>query len=398
MPHTLTLTVTACAFLICTAVLIYQAAYSIYFRTYIAQPHGFYEGIMTGVSYLLFLISYGLLAIQFILFIAFRPTSEIALCVRVILFALTVVAFFIFRALNPSLLAIWFGKSVFWDSRGENGKNLLSDIYGAKVHKKKSSHVINNQQLYKISFYIKDKYFLRLPKKYTCKLTAKQITALTEVVDFKAQEKRALPLKNLIRAILLPTFAFLIIVSCFFHIASLGVFNSTKYSNGEMPYGHEVNALTPVTDVFASDGKIFVCFADIGAVNIYSSDGNFLYSISTPSSLFKSTDFAFADGELLYRYGGELMHYSANGYFIRTEQYTGEHDELFKNASSGLNAQGIVYDAIEVRLGDKVIASRPCSALLFNNEFLWPITMLLIIAAFMTKYLTEDKKTTSESN
>jgi hypothetical protein len=189
MPHIYIIAITAVFFAFCTAAVLYQAIYSVYFRKNIALPHGFSEGIMTGITYPLLWITYGLIAVQFLPFIVFRNSGELLLSARLLFFAVSLLAFAAIKTLTPPLLAYWFGKSSFWDNKGEVGKNAFEDIYCVKVHKKKSSRVINNQQLYKITFYVKEKTFLLIPKKYVCKMTAKQISVLTSYVNFKECQK-----------------------------------------------------------------------------------------------------------------------------------------------------------------------------------------------------------------
>lgn len=218
MPNIVIIIITAVFFAFCTASLVYQAIYSVYFRKQIAIPHDFSEGIMTGVTYPLLWVMYGLIAVQFFSFIVFRTSDDIILAIRLIIFAVSVIAFAAFKTLTPALLAYWFGKTAFWDGKGEQGKIPYSDIYCIKVHKKKSSRFINNQQLYKITFYVKNKTFLLIPKKHVCKMTAKQISVLTAFVDFKECKKPHPTKKALIYSICLPILLFSILSLCFLQI------------------------------------------------------------------------------------------------------------------------------------------------------------------------------------
>lgn len=388
--------VTAVFLAFCTAVLLHQAIYSFYFRKKIALPHGFSEGIMAGFLYPMLWIIYGLIAVQFISFIAFRDSSELFLTLRLIVFAISILAFCIFKTLTPPLLALWFGKSAFWDNKGDQGKHQLSDIYCAKVHKDKNSHVINNQQLYKITFYVKGKTAFLFPKKYSCKMTAKQIGNLTTIISFKERDaKPEIKKKALLYGICLPMLVFFITLFCFFHVVSTGALNTEKYVSSNTPLETEISTVTEIYDAKYDGERIYVFYNKIGAVNVYTPNGEFLYAISLPHSIFKHTEIAVSESKLLYHYGDEVISYSANGEFIEAVPYTEEHNAVF---SATPENDSLSYGKGGVRLNTETetinIVVRPAYLSVFSASVIWPINMLLILALFMLRYYVfkEDSK------
>ena len=116
-------------FAMCTAIMIFTAVNSIHFRKKVAQPHAFAEGIITGPAFPALLTAYGFLFVEFVSFTVFQTHSETVLTLRLIAYALTVLSFAVCKTFTPQLLALWFGKTAFWESRGEHGKNLFSEMY-----------------------------------------------------------------------------------------------------------------------------------------------------------------------------------------------------------------------------------------------------------------------------
>jgi len=388
--------ITAAIFAFCTAVVLHQAIYSIYFRNKVALTHGFSEGIMAGPMYPLLWVTYGLIAVQFISFIAINGSGELLLTLRLILFAISILAFCIFKTLTPPLLALWFGKSAFWDSKGEQGKHLFTDIYCAKVHKDKNSQVINNQQLYKISFYVKGKTAFLFPKKYSCKMTAKQIGSLTNSISFKDRAaKPEITKKAMVYAALLPLLIFLITLLTLFQTVSTGILNSEKYVSSEAPVTAEISTITEISSVVSDNERAFVFYDKVGAVNVYTLTGDYLYSISLPHSVFKHTDICINEDKLLYRYGDEILSYSLNGEYISCEEYTDINAALFGVKSTDTKYGTITFGGNGVFLGtdggNVTIVTRAAYLSLFSTSFIWPINMLLIISLFMLRYyVTKD--------
>ena len=159
------------------------------FRKKIAIPHGFSEGVMSGMAYPFLIISLALLFIQTVLFIALPLKSEVFAIARLILFIITFVLFVCFDKRTPTLRAYWFGKNALWERHGEKGKIPYSDIYGAKVSPKISLPGSNGQQLCKISFFVEGKKLLFGRKKYVCRMTAFAINELANQVEFNARNR-----------------------------------------------------------------------------------------------------------------------------------------------------------------------------------------------------------------
>ncbi len=384
---------------LCTFSLVYQAVYSAYFRKKIATKHNFTEGIMTGPSYPLLWIAYGLILIQFISFIIFTNSNEIIIAFRLLAFSISVFSFYVLKSHTPPLLALWFGKTAFWDNRGEGGKHLYTEIYGVKVHKKKNSTVINSQQIYKITFFIKGKCFLLVPKRYSCKMTAHQISTLADTIDFKNSEKPKLSKKSLLYSILTPTLIFLISLCFFLQAISTGVFNSVRYTEDterfSTPSSEKVETISEISKVVTDGAKLYVYYENIGVINTYTTDGTFAFSISLPHSVLKASDIAYDGSQILYRYGGELIYYSVNGEFISKTTYLYSHDELFDVCDVKIGDKIVSFNENEVKLGDTIIVERPAYSLLFSTQFIWPITALLVIALFglrLYTFKTEDNE------
>lgn len=377
---------------LCTFSLVYQAIYSAYFRKKIASEHNFTEGIMTGASYPSLWIVYGITLIQFISFIAFAATNEIVIAFRLLGFAVSVLVFYALKSHTPPLLALWFGKTAFWDNRGEGGKHLYSAIYGVKVHKKKNSAVINSQQIYKITFFVKGKSFLLIPKKYSCKMTAHQISSLADTVNFKDSEKPKIKKRKLIYSILTPILIFLIATCLFMQATSVGIFNTARYvedADGlSAPSSEKVETVSEITRVVTNGARLYVYYENIGVINVYNTDGSFAFSFFLPHSVLKATDFTYDGSQILYRYGNELIRYSTSGEFILKETYQDAHIPLFDACEVRIGDKVVSYDSYEVMLGDTVIVERPALYPLFTPYLIWPITVLLTVALFVLRLYT----------
>lgn len=384
--------ITGIVFALCTALIVFQAINSILFRKNVAAVHGFFEGIITGYTFPGFIATYALIFVQFASFIAFSTNSELFLTLRLIFYAISVLAFTVFKHLTPPLLALWFGKTAFWDNKGEAGKNLFGNIYSAKVHKNKNVRVINNQQLYRISFYVHGRTAFLFPRKYTCKMTAKQIGVLTNHIDFKSRsEKPDITKKALIYAITLPILVFTIVLTTFIHFVSTGILNEEKYTFSNTALTSEITTVTEISDIFTDGSNLYVYYDRIGALNAYSEDGTYRFSISLPHSIFKSTDICYSDGTILYRFGDELITYSSEGNYVQTEKATESNTAAFQNKSLSINDKSFSHNLSDVFVNDngqRIFINRPTYLVFFSPTLIWPVTMALIIILFLLKSFT----------
>lgn len=390
-------------FSVCTFMLIYQLIYSLYFRKNIANTHNFSEGIMTGIAYPLLWVVYGFIAVQFFSFILIYTESEIFLAIRLMLFALSIIAFYVLKSVTPTLLAYWFGKTSFWESKGTNGKIPFSDIYCVKVHKKKTSRFINNQQLYKITFYVKNKTFLLIPKKYVCRMTAKQISVLTPFVNFKECKKPRPSKKAVLYSVFAPVLLFSVILCCFTNAISIGLLNSEKYTSSSDKLSkastEPIKTVSKITSVATSGNYVYVFYGEPAIINAYDTDGNFLFAYSLPNSYFGSNDIACDNDTLVYKYrnknyGYQVVKYSSSGDFISTEAYDEQvHAVLFEGNEVKAKESGIIYGDFGVKSGSTSILSRASYLRLFDTKSIWSLTVVLIICLFALKqYVTADKK------
>ncbi len=217
MPNIYIIVISALLFAFCTASLIYQLIYSSYFRAKIALTHGFSEGIMCGPVYPFLWIVYGLIGVQFFSFIVLKSGTDLVFALRLLAFAISVILFAVLKSLTPPLLAYWLGKTAIWNGRGLSGKIPYTDLICVNVHSTATSS-ISNQQICKVTFYLKDRTFLLLPKRHTCKMVAQHITVFTDYIDLnECQKPRASG-----RALLYSIFAPILLISlmaCAFLIA-----------------------------------------------------------------------------------------------------------------------------------------------------------------------------------
>lgn len=385
-------------FTMCTAIMIFTAVNSVIFRKKIAIPHAFSEGILTGPIFPCLLISYGFIFVEFISFIVFKTHSETMLTIRLIIYALTVLAFAVFKALTPPLLALWFGKTAFWDNRGDNGKNMFSDIYCARVHKQKSATVINNQQLYRITFYVKGKTAFIFPRKYTCKMTAKQISALTAHVDFKSKDQHPdITKKSMIYAICLPILVFGIVLTTFMMAVSTGVLNEQKYQSSKTPLTDEISTVTKISDICTDGERLYVFYEKITAVNVYDPDGNFLYAVSLTPSVFEHSEIGIgSDGKLLHHRGDEITKYS-NGAIDETVPYGEQYSHKFGQRPVKIGESTFTFSDRDVYRTDAdgnrtTVIKSPSHLVFFAPEVIWPIALILIVTLFILRYFTVTKE------
>ena len=363
---------------------------SCYFRKKIAVPHGFSEGLVTGAAFPCLVFSYALIFIQSASFIAFPTTSELFLIIRMFIFLVTVVLFIVFRIFTPPLLSLWFGKRSLWFKKGEKGKIPYFSIYGAQIDRVKATKQINNQQLYKISFFAENKKFFSVPYKFTCRLTAKQIVSLKDELDFEPKQNSAVPVSPVYILRLSVSFLaiFSLAVVLFLLICSRGVFSVEKYTREVKVSDKEISTVTEISEIYEYDSKVFVYYGMIGGVNVYGSQGDYLYSVTFPSAIFRKNELQVCDGYILYRTGNDVIKCDTDGKYLDTVDYDQLDSESFQSQK---NISSLKHDSFNVYAedGNKVLIRRPEFYRLFSQGVLWVFATMLVISLFSIKFLSE---------
>ena len=399
--NTTILIITGLIFAGCGAAFIKQIICSLRFRRKIAYTHGFSEGILTGIAYpaVIFIIS--LIFIQFVSFFIFTADNEFITVLRLTVFFLSVFMFFFFQKRTPPLLAYWFGKSAFWENYGVSGKIKYTEIYGARVSRKVKFPVMNNQQLCKVSFCVRGKTAITRPNKYVCRLTAYELTALATQVQFHPSDYR--PEKPSVLAhlpfILLPYLVFLTVFSFTLPIISTGVLNPYRYSLSDSPLSEEIETVTSITDLSYYNNKLYVYYGNIGAINVYSTRGEFIYAISFPYTALKVSDFSVSNGFINFRSGNTVYTYMAeNGVYSGECSYDEAIAVRFNAPDTSLftpNGDSYHFDTLGVHLrsasSDVTIIERPGLFALFDLHATWFFIVGLMTAVFILHYFTCDR-------
>lgn len=373
------------------------------FRKKIAIPHGFSEGVISGMSYPLLIVSLALLLVQTVLFIVLPLKSEPAAIARLFLFIITFLLFVFFDRRTPALRAYWFGKNAMWERRGERGRIAYSSIYSAKVSPKISLPGSNGQQLCKISFFVEGKKFFFGRKKYVCRMTAYAINELANQVEFNKRSHshtHTLPFRKRVLSFVLSIVLTLMTVSLALPCFSFGVLNSVTYSGTDTVITKPLNTVSPITYISFIDGKLCVYYENLEAAELYSVDGNFLYAINFPSSNLKSSDFSVIGDALNYRYGDTLVRHFPVTQTTEVTKYVPEHSSLFTDSK-----EPVVSDTGDIYTHDRHVVlckehgtenyvrfiSRSSAVKLFDIEVTWTLTAMLLTLAFVIHFMLADK-------
>lgn len=376
-------------FLVCIAFLLFRSVNAAIFRRKIAQNRGFSEGIMTGYVYPLMIFVLGLIFIQMLSLILFPSNDEIFIVIRLLLYTASVCIFFNLYANTPPLLAYWFGKSAFFEKNSQKGRISYTDIYNARLSKKIRLPILNNQQLCKISFNVRGKKHFSYPKKYVCKLTAYEISALSEQVDFSSKSTVVSSKAQKIYHFFLPFAIAMISLSLIISVMSCGIFNEIRYSDSEALTA-EVKTLSSPKEIAVTD-SLYVYFDNIGAVNVYSLSGQFLYSFSVPHSFTLRTDFS-ADTENAYYRLGNTVYVYQNGICIKEDAYVSDFDSIFASENTVVNGTLYSFNSRGVYACDKLnpsdtrtIISYPVYNLLFSSESAFGICAVMLLLTIILK-------------
>ena len=156
-----------------------------------------------------------------------------------------------------------------------------------------------------------------------------------------------------------------------------------------------------IAEVFQHDvsKKIYVCYNDASYVNVYSSDGEFLWAVSTP--YLRNCDFILTKDTLIISGKDSYIYNCHNGEFIKkintndfNMENSDENDELIPG--------DLVYDTYNVYeyLGNnayKKIVERPWWHWIFNFPIDWLISFGAVLVAgilFLIEKIREYEKET----
>ncbi|MBQ9692403.1 MAG: hypothetical protein IJV70_04520 [Clostridia bacterium] len=343
----------ALIFAVCASAFIIRSVRSYNFRNKIALPHGFSEGIMTGASYPALITAMSLLFIQLASFIAFKSPSETICALRAGCYLLTALIFFVLFMKTPALLAYWFGQNGLWEHSGRKGKISYSDIYNAQLSKKLRLPIINNQQLCKFTFYVKNKNSFFHPKKYICKMTAYEISALSRQVEFTEAPVNTEIKRVRISRRLIPVMLLAICIVSIAQFCVSGIFNDVRYADHNENGENEIVTFSAPSDIAFDGGKLFVYFDSLKAANVYSENGEFLYSVYQYENLSGSSD----------KHGGKEYRAGSRGVW-----YTDEN-------------------------GEKVfIVKYPAVNTVLNSDILWLINAFLIAFTIALRFTSDEYK------
>ena len=363
-------------FAVCMFLFIKLTLSALIFRRKVAYVHGFSEGILTGAFYTMLIIMLCLILLQFTSFFIFIANNEFLNILRLVFITISAVFFFFFKAKTPPLLAYWFDKTSFFESSKNSGQIPYSDIYAARISKKINLSTMNNQQLCKITFYVKGKLLLGIPKKYVCRLAAYEITALATQVKFNQSDpvSDTLSVRYILPRIMLCCFSFLLILSLALPLFSTGILNPHFLSKSDIPLTAPVQTVVTPTATSIQDDKIFVLYDNIGVLNVYNSDTNFLYAVSFETLPFKKTTFGLTDklvcinnGQMTFLYDINTGNISGSSFELTSYENSFEPDHI-----SSLPGHAQMYK-------------------LFDISFSWIIISSLTVITFVMKYITSNR-------
>lgn len=377
----------AALFIISALLFVSQAIYALNFRKKIALTHGFSEAIMPTFSYLLLIISFCLIFIQFISFIAFGFGDEQSTVLRFFAYLSSIILFLYFRHKTPPLLAYWLGKTCLWRKAGYAGKIPYSEIIGIRLSKSVKLPITDAQKLCRVTFFIRQG--VSDCKSITCLVSACDLEMLSQQINVFPPSHKPDGAQVVRRSSALFFFmlAFTAYVTAFLLFASFGFFNRYRYQSDGSIITEEVKTVTSVTSVGECDGKIFVYYGKINIISVYDASGTFLYAISCPSSVFKPSAFSVTDGGIInYRSDDTLYRYSAaDGSVISSAPLDENAEKLLRVTQSNVKSD---YSSVYFTDpdGNETAVITGFSLLpLFNIEVIWCIAAILTAVTFTVK-------------
>ncbi len=366
------------------------------FRLKIADTHGFSQGIMTGYAYPLFIVTTALLVIQFFSFIIFNPKTELEYCLRTSLYAITFCTFVISMKKTPKLLAYWFGKTALWDDFKLKGKIPYTDITCAMLAKENDPLPANPQRLCTFSFYTDKRVIRGIPKKFTCKLTALELTHISEQIplyhtsDAKKFFKENLKPNALLNAVpFVKAFAVLSVMMLLF---SYGVFFTPRYTPDEYDKSIEVNTVTKVTDVISKDNTIAVYYENINALSVYNTDGTHRFSLVFDVPMLAAQDIRLTDEKIYHRYANSVNVYSAfDGALVDSSDISKYSDTFLINKTTDYSTNGIDVYKTTPSGEREYLLDRGAYLYPFLPVYSWKLLVISIAALFVIKYIFSDR-------
>ncbi|MBE6533764.1 MAG: hypothetical protein E7678_02170 [Ruminococcaceae bacterium] len=399
-PYTYIIYVSIFIFAICAITFTFRSANAYTFRKKVALPHGFSEGIMLGPQYTLLITDLALLLIQTALFLVYRTYSEPIIAIRVLCFLLSVLIYFILFLKTPPLFAYWFGQNGLWVTSSQGGKIPYSDIYNARLSKKIRLPIMNNQQLCKFSFYVKGKNSFFIPKKYVCKMTACEISALARQVDFSnnidlpPQKSAYFARKST------PIFTLLICLVSIIQFVSCGILNTAKYTYSDTALTEEPITLSSPSELIISDDKLFLYYDSISVASVYTPDGEFLYALSLKPSGLTKRAFNVSGGCINYLCGDTVYIYSTDGSLTETVPYsTSENDIFVSKKPKNVVYQGRTYFLGNNGVGYTTDSANPVTVIakdlicrILNPKAAWGINALLLVIVISLRLFAGEYK------
>ena len=182
----------------------------------------------------------------------------------------------------------------------------------------------------------------------------------------------------------------------FFGGIAFAFFANYLYNNKIDDYKHtheEYQTYAPVSTVAYDDESqlVYVFYADAGALNVYSIDGTFRWSLSIPNGKNDIGKFYLEDDRLYLMWYDTYIYNAKTGEFIETHECTdAELDNIYKfEENNSLEGTGLDFDLTDVYTVDKdgspvhYIVDRPWYYALINPfvGFLISVSSVLIMSA-----------------
>ena len=398
------------AFSLCTVLFVIRLASAARFRQRIAIPRDFAEGSATGLVYKLWIFSYGMLFVQCTSFILFPLSEEITLNLRLIIYTVNLIIFFILRSNTLPLLGVWFGKTGIWVNHGETGLIKFENILHCEILGKKTPDASNPKAMCSVVFYTDGRYRSFRRRKFVFRIAASDIAPYFDRLSIKTSsspeyEPFFIPVKNRIIGALsyLSGSVFIIGLVCF--ILSLCILSPYRYNEYPEASATEIVSFAPITEVVADqeNNLLFVRYAGIEAVNVYSeTDGAFKWSVSRATfPAAASAGISVSNSILRYTVNGEARYFDCVSGAELSADSIG--DIEFPKSSGN----SVFFDELTIKkqLSDgswSIIVARSQLYSLFIPSVSWDIMLSGLIALYICRSLAlffaslEEKKRVTE--
>ena len=371
----------------------------------IARPRGFIEGRTPKATEAIWVLSYGLLVVQAVSLWAFPSVgSEWVTDVRLLTLFFCFFVFLYAHTVQLPLLCLWFSKTGVWMARGAGGLIPYTDIRGASVTNHRKLPLGEEAAFAKLVFVAEGRKCLFRARRFLCFLPVSDLRALSDRLPTEGKEAHAAlhtPLLLRVTRTLSRCSALLILLGTLCLLFSSALFSPYRAEREPAVNQTELQTIAPISEVVAADGKLFVRYASIEALNVYTEDGRFLWSLSlarpAAHGVSEQDGISVSGGVLRYCSAGVCRYFATadgtelNGADCAELPFAAPTDAHFINSDTR-----VIYRFDDLNVwrqaanGDFIVVlSRPPLLQLFSPTAAWTLCLIGLLTLFVWRQLDD---------